>query len=175
MSTPVIDFKATVELLKDTYIVRLPEVASRQLPSRGQVAVHMTADGQTSHVVIEPDGRLGHWLKLPISYEYEAGQEITVDLKVTKAWPEPVVPADLQAALDDAPADVVALWPAITPMARWEWVRWVNATNNPETRQRRVEVSISKMLHGKRRPCCFNLSACTDPLLARNAQLITSD
>ena len=63
------------------------------------------------------------------------------------------------------------VWEDITPMARWEWVRWVNATKNPDTRQRRVEVSISKMQSGKRRPCCFNLSACTDPDLSKNGRL----
>jgi hypothetical protein len=57
-------------------------------------------------------------------------------------------------------------------MARWEWVRWVNATKNPDTRGRRVEVSISKMKSGKRRPCCFNLSACTDPDLSKNGRLL---
>jgi hypothetical protein len=54
----------------------------------------------------------------------------------------------------------------------WEWVRWVNATRNPATRRRRVEVSNSKMNKGKRRPCCFNLSACTDPDLSRNGRLV---
>jgi len=56
-------------------------------------------------------------------------------------------------------------------MARWEWVRWVNATNNPETRGRRVDVSISKMESGNRRPCCFNLAACTDPDLSKSGKL----
>jgi hypothetical protein len=56
-------------------------------------------------------------------------------------------------------------------MARWEWVRWVRATANPATRQRRVEVSISKMDGGKRRPCCFDLAACTDPDLAKSGKL----
>ena len=60
-------------------------------------------------------------------------------------------------------------------MARWEWVRWVNATANPATRRRRVEVSISKMEHGKRRPCCFDLSACTDPELAKSGRLRLPD
>jgi hypothetical protein len=64
------------------------------------------------------------------------------------------------------------LWNEITPMARWEWVRWLNATKNAETRERRVDVSISKMAHGKRRPCCFNLSACTDPDLSRSGRLL---
>jgi hypothetical protein len=57
-------------------------------------------------------------------------------------------------------------------MARWEWVRWVNATNNPDTRERRVAVSLSKMSNGKRRPCCFNLAACTDPDLSKNGKLV---
>jgi hypothetical protein len=73
------------------------------------------------------------------------------------------VPRDLQGALAAAPDGIQELWKDITPTARWEWVRWVNATRNPGTRQRRVEVSISKMQRGKRRPCCFNLAACTDP------------
>jgi hypothetical protein len=51
----------------------------------------------------------------------------------------------------------------------WECVRWVNATANPATRQRRIEVSISKMNNGKRRPRCFDLSACTDPAYPRTA------
>ena len=63
------------------------------------------------------------------------------------------------------------MWRDITPMARWEWVRWVNATANPVTRERRVEVTISKMESGKRRPCCFDLSACTDPAVSKNGKL----
>jgi uncharacterized protein YdeI (YjbR/CyaY-like superfamily) len=82
------------------------------------------------------------------------------------------VPQDLATALATAPERIQDLWKDITPMARWEWVRWVNATQNPETRKRRVEVSISKMSSGKRRPCCFNLAACTDPNLSRNGRLI---
>jgi hypothetical protein len=31
---------------------------------------------------------------------------------------------------------------------------------------------ISKMKSGKRRPCCFNLSACTDPDLSKNGRLL---
>jgi uncharacterized protein YdeI (YjbR/CyaY-like superfamily) len=78
-------------------------------------------------------------------------------------WPEPNLPQDFDAALATAPQKIQDLWNDITPMARWEWVRWVDATKNPDTRRRRVEVSISKMDSGKRRPCCFNLAACTNP------------
>jgi uncharacterized protein YdeI (YjbR/CyaY-like superfamily) len=89
-----------------------------------------------------------------------------------KDWPEPNVPQDLDTAPAAAPQKIRELWKGITPMARWEWVRWVNATQNPDTRKRRVVVSISKMKSGKRRPCCFNLAACTDPNLSKNGRLI---
>jgi hypothetical protein len=101
-----------------------------------------------------------------------AGDTAAIDIEVTKGWPEPSVPQDLATALAAAPQKIQDLWDEITPMARWEWVRWVNATNNPDTRTRRVEVSISKMKSGKRRPCCFNLAACTDPDLSKNGRLL---
>lgn len=86
--------------------------------------------------------------------------------------PYVVMPAqDLEAALDEA-SDIAGDWDDITPMARWEWVRWVNATKSPETRQRRVEVTISKLRAGKRRPCCFDRSSCTDPEVAKSGKLI---
>ena len=91
--------------------------------------------------------------------------------QVAPEWPEPDVPDDLAAALAEAPAKIRDVWADITPMARWEWVRWVQATRNPQTRQRRVEVSISKMDGGKRRPCCFDLASCTDPNRARSGKL----
>ena len=97
--------------------------------------------------------------------------QATLDIEVTKAWPEPSVPQDLATALEAAPEPIQALWNEITPMARWEWVRWVNATKNPDTRAKRVDVSISKMESGKRRPCCFNLAGCTDPDLSKNGKL----
>ena len=101
-----------------------------------------------------------------------AGGVATLDIEPAQDWPEPAVPQDLEAALTAAPRKIRDLWNDITPMARWEWVRWVNATRNPDTRRRRVEVSISKMSSGKRRPCCFNLSACTDPDLSRSGRLL---
>lgn len=99
------------------------------------------------------------------------GDTAMLAIEVTKDWPEPNVPQDLAAALAAAPQHIQDLWHETTPMARWEWVRWVNATKNPDTRSRRVEVSISKMNSGKRRPCCFNLSSCTDPDLSKNGRL----
>jgi hypothetical protein len=146
------------------------------MPSRGQVAVEAAIDGHGFQTVLEPDGDLGHWMKISETLQRATALRVGVTARVEivplKEWPEPRLPRDLERALAAAPQKVQDQWIDITPMARWEWVRWVNATRDPETRKRRVEVSISKMKNGKRRPCCFNLASCTDPNLSRNGRLI---
>ncbi|GAB3125747.1 YdeI/OmpD-associated family protein [Tsukamurella serpentis] len=167
-------FTGTAERIGDRTVLRLPEQASGELPSRGQVAATGSADGARFRTVVEPDGRRGHWLDLDgivDTAEFGPGDSVRIELTPTKDWPEPVLPDDLAAALADAP-DTADSWSDITPMARWEWVRWVGATRSPATRAKRVQVTISKLRDGKRRPCCFDLSSCTDPELARSGKLI---
>jgi len=134
-----------------------------------------TINGHTLEQVLEPDGRWGHWFKISPKLQKELGvregDTVMIEIEPSKDWPEPKIPSYFSKALASAPPSVQTLWTKITPMARWEWIRWVNATSVMETRARRVEVSISKMKSGKRRPCCFNLAACTDPDLTKNARL----
>lgn len=167
---------ATLSTIDTSTVLRLPETASKSLPSRGQVAVHGTINGVEFQTVLEPDGRFGHWMRVDHTLQQaagiSAGDTAALEIVVTKDWPEPSVPQDLATALAAAPQKIQGLWTEITPMARWEWVRWVNATKNADTRGRRVDVSISKMTSGKRRPCCFDLSACTDPDLSRSGRLL---
>ena len=173
--TPAIRFEAEVQRTGGSTILRLPDDASAELPSRGQVAVKGVIDGHAFQTVLEPDGRRGHWLKvnkkLRQALAVSAGDTVTITVEPTEDWPEPDIPDDFQTALADAP-DISGLWKSITPMARWEWVRWINATKSLQTRERRVEVGISKLRSGKRRPCCFDLASCTDPDLSKNGTLI---
>lgn len=173
--TATVRFAATLCAIDSSTIIRLPEEASRRLPSRGQVAVEAAINGYEFRTVLEPDGLKGHWLKVDRELEQAAhivaGDAVNVAVEATRDWPEPDVPPDLAAALNGAPPKIRDIWHDITPMARWEWVRWINATANAATRRRRVEVTISKMNNGKRRPCCFDLSACTDPALSKNGKL----
>ncbi len=175
-AAPAISFDATLYTLDRSTLLRLPQKASRMLPSRGQVAIDGTINGHAFQTVLEPDGNAGHWMKvdrkLQRSAAVRSGDTATVEVAPRDDWPEPDVPQDFAAALAEAPRSIQNLWKAITPMARWEWVRWINATPNPETRKRRVEVGISKMEGGKHRPCCFNRAACTDPELTRNGRLM---
>jgi Domain of unknown function (DUF1905)/Bacteriocin-protection, YdeI or OmpD-Associated len=174
--TPTISCETTLSEIDRWTIMRLPQDASARLPSRGQVAVHGRMNGVEFETVLEPDGSGGHWMRVDPRLQrtagVAAGDAATLDIEPTKDWPEPAVPQDLEMALEAAPQKIQDLWEEITPMARWEWVRWINATRNPDTRQRRVDVSISKMESGKRRPCCFNLAACTDADLSKNGRLL---
>jgi len=64
------------------------------------------------------------------------------------------MPDDLGEALL---ADTVALerWEDITPLARNEWICWVESAKKIETRLRRIERVRSELKEGIRRPCCW--------------------
>ena len=172
MNYKPIVFEAVVEKLGTRLIIKLPPDASAKLPSRGQVAVSGTINARDFKTVIEPDGNKGHWISMDGKMGgLKAGEQVKIQIEPVKDWPEPEVPADLKKALS-GDTEITEMWQDITPMARWEWVRWVNSTNNADTRRRRVEVTIGKMHSGKRRPCCFNLAACTDPELSKNSKLL---
>lgn len=171
-----IRFDTELYTLKSQTIGRLPEDVSKQLPSRGQVAVVGTINGHEFQTVLEPDGYWGHFVKVPNTLQKTAnvkvGDTVKLELTVTKEWPEPVIPKDFDEALKAAPEKVKEKWHDITPMARWEWIRWVNSTGVMETRVKRIGVSISKLNGKHRRPCCFNLAACTDPELSKSGRLV---
>lgn len=166
-----IDCLAAVQRIGDRTILRLTDEASARLPSRGQVAVTATIGGQSFETVVEPDGLRGHWLSIDGAPALADGDTVNLGLRLTDGWPEPDLPEDFDAALAHA-TDLADVWQDITPMARWEWVRWVNATRNSQTRERRIEVSVAKLRSGKRRPCCFDLASCTDPELSKNGKLV---
>jgi len=64
------------------------------------------------------------------------------------------LPADLRSALL-ADTKVLALWEDITPLARNEFICWVENAKQIETRKRRVQRTCEELLEGKRRPCCW--------------------
>ena len=159
----------------DWTILKLPENASAKLPSRGMTLVEGTINGFHSKVVLEPDGKGSHWFRVDSQLRKAAdinpGVKVTIDVEPSKEWPEPEVPADLKKALKSDP-QAYNLWTDITPMARWDWLRWIRSTNNPETRSRRIEVALSKLKADKRRPCCFNRNLCTEPEVSKSGILL---
>lgn len=174
-----VQFNATLYRLKDWVILPVPKDESLKLGSRGQISVTGKLNGHEFSAVLEPDGRWSHWLRITDDMQNRANvhpdDTVTVELTNHMVWPEPVVPKDLKDALQAAPQKVKDKWDDITPMARWEWIRWMNATLSQETRRVRIEKTISKLNGKHRRPCCFNLAACTEPYLMKSGRLMESN
>jgi len=172
---PTIRFETTALRIGDWTILRLPESASAKLPSRGMTLVEGTINSFRSKIVLEPDGKGSHWFRVDSGMRkaagIDAGGTVTMAVEPSKDWPEPEVPADLDKALASDP-QANTLWVILTTMARWDWLRWIRATNNQETRSRRIEVALSKLKAGERRPCCFNRNLCTEPEVSKNGLLI---
>src|SRR5258708_39938038 len=68
----------------------------------------------------------------------------------------PRVPTDLRKALAAAPL-VEAVWKDLTPIARRDFMSWIDSAKQPETRRRRIEKACSMLAAGKRRPCCYSI------------------
>lgn len=173
MST--IRFEATLFNIGSWTILRLPQEASAKLPSRGMTMVEGTINCFHFQAALEPDGKGSHWFRIDKTMREaaraDAGDTVMLEVEPTKKWLEPEVPADVKKALSAVP-QAYALWMKITPSARWDWIRWIRATKQPETRQHRIEVACSKLKDGERRPCCFNRNLCTEPSVSHNWVLL---
>ena len=64
------------------------------------------------------------------------------------------LPSDLKKALL---RDKKALekWEDITPLARNEWICWVQSVKSADIRNEHVSRTVSELKEGKRRPCCW--------------------
>jgi hypothetical protein len=137
--------------------------------------VEGTFNGHAFQTPLEPDGMGSHWFRVSNTMlkavSVKAGDSVSVALEPMALWPEPKVPADLAQALGTDP-EVRRRWLDITPLARWDWIRWIGATKNPDTRTIRIEKTLSKLRSGKRAACCFDRSQCSDPSMSRNGVLL---
>jgi hypothetical protein len=176
-----IRFETQLFQINDWTILRLPEDASAELPSRGMTMVAGTINGVPFKAVLEPDGRWSpgksssHWFRpdqaLLDAAAASVGDTVQVALEPTQEWIEPEVPDDVKEALAASPK-AEALWNDITPLARWDWIRWIRAVKTPETRQKHIDVALDKLNKGMRRPCCFNRNLCSEPYVSHNWALL---
>lgn len=60
----------------------------------------------------------------------------------------------MQAALT-ADAEALALWQGLTPLARNEYICWVDDARRAPTREKRIARTVESLIEGKRRPCCW--------------------
>lgn len=64
------------------------------------------------------------------------------------------LPIDLAEALKQD-SEALLTWKDITPLARNEWICWIESAKKQETRRKRIDWGRSSLRDGKRRPCCW--------------------
>ncbi len=64
------------------------------------------------------------------------------------------LPPDLREALT-ANSTALAAWKGITPLARNEFICWVEHAKQATTRKRRIRRTQEELEEGIRRPCCW--------------------
>ena len=76
--------------------------------------------------------------------------------KPAAAESEARVLADLRKALAADPM-AKGKWSDLTPIARRDFISWIDSAKQSETRKRRIERACSMLVAGKRRPCCYSI------------------
>lgn len=64
------------------------------------------------------------------------------------------LPPDLRAELL-AHSEALRAWHDITPLARNEFICWIEDAKQPATRERRIRRTREELEEGMRRPCCW--------------------
>lgn len=64
------------------------------------------------------------------------------------------MPVDLANALSQN-MESVGLWKNLTPIARNEFICWIEDAKQEKTRVKRINRTVEELLDGKKRPCCW--------------------
>lgn len=64
------------------------------------------------------------------------------------------LPHDFVKALSKS-MKTIELWENLTPIARNEFICWVEDAKQEKTRIKRIDRAIEELLEGKKRPCCW--------------------
>lgn len=172
MSTYIFD--VTVSNVNQYSLVKLPLEISKMLPSRGMNMAEIQIENYKATLPLEPDGKGSHFFMLDENvfepHPFDLSHPYTITLSLVEDWPEPSLPSDLYAALKLF--QVEALWAKLTTKAMWEWIRWIRSTNNSATREKRIKITCDKLSLGKKRPCCFDHSRCTEQEVSKSGILL---
>lgn len=160
-------------IIASKMIVILPDSISKQLPSRGMSMIEGNINGVPFTAPLEPDGRGSHWFEISEKLIKEGNinieKTLSLEFSLMDKWIEPEVPEDFINEIRKA--CLINTWDSTTTKAKWEWIRWIRSTKNQVTRQKRIEVAISKLKEGHKRPCCFDSTKCTVMEVSKSGKL----
>jgi hypothetical protein len=141
--------------------VVLPKDASEKLPRRGRTSVEGTINGHPFQATLDPDGQLSHWLKVSKDLQTAAGIKVDdmIELEIApmEQEPEPEIPIDFKDALESS-SEACRVWNATTPIARLDWIHWIDSAKQVKTRAKRIKDACKMLAEGKKRVCCFDPS-----------------
>jgi hypothetical protein len=151
-------FRSPNKIGSATLLLDVPDVVSEKARSSGMTTIEGTINGHPFRAGLEPNTSGGHSLPVNKAMRDGAGADEggTVQLAILEPEPEPIMPGDLRVALT-ASEKGKALWKDLTPIGRTDWIRWVVAAKQPETRARRIRRTVEQLSEGKRRACCVNV------------------
>lgn len=122
--------------------------------ARGQVRVCGTINGQAFRSTLRPHGDGRHYLVVNRAMRQAAGVTVGDTVQVTMELDtaeRPVdVPPDLAAVLNGNPT-AAAAFARMAPSHQREFVAWLEETQNPDTRRRRLSRTV-EMLAGRKGP-----------------------
>lgn len=140
---------------------RVPAEISLSHLRRGRITAELTAGKSSFEALMEPDGKLGHWFRIPTSVmkkeDLVIGLEISFKLSRLAKQPEPTLPGHFHSLLKKSPS-AQATWEQATTLAKIDWVHWMESAKQAATRQERATSAIDMLEKGKKRVCCFDPS-----------------
>jgi Bacteriocin-protection, YdeI or OmpD-Associated/Domain of unknown function (DUF1905) len=143
-------FQSTVELGGKTATgIPVPDRAVEALGDSRRPPVTITVNGYTYRTTAV---RMGGRFLVPLSAEHRAaaglaaGDTVSVDMELDTAPREVILPADLEAAMDE---QARTAYDGLSYTHRKEWVRWVEEAKRPATRATRIERTVASLREGK--------------------------
>jgi len=64
------------------------------------------------------------------------------------------IPSEFKKILSSKPK-ALSTWLNLTPLARNEWICWIEYVKKAETRNEHIQRALQELSEGKRRPCCW--------------------
>jgi hypothetical protein len=124
-------------------------------PMAGAAKSPVTAHGPDLGMkAVECPGSPGEWVPSPNGCAVPTGYRGPVSSPRVPGGVVHKLPADLRQALVANPTAFDA-WKDITPLARNEFICWVEDAKQEMTRVRRIRRTQEELEEGQRRPCCW--------------------
>ena len=124
-------------------------VPSEFLGIRHQAWLRGTINGVSFWASAQPMGDGNHWVtvnrEMRGQMELVGDEEVEVEFTIAGGPPQLDLPEDLRQALDANP-DARALFDKMSHTQRKEHLRWINQAKRPETRSRRIALTVEEVI-----------------------------